>query len=374
MKQKNHTPESKRQSAHECAVTANENFEKAKNAHKKGEFWKHKLDIFNKFGLNMHMNLFMIIYVLLLCVDAKIMQPIIEVVVREGLQIDDGFQISLFVLMYIVLVIALTLGIASRLSTIISNKIFEVQAEFEKVSNPNQVLSIIKEDLHKKEKGKVIWSILFGIILAAVVICLSLTRNYLMNEFVIKVDGPDDWINIILPVAIAFALTYFGVYKDLFFKRIEIVLKKNKYDREKNTFQSECNKYDSLAMEQNNFADQYEESTLVSMELAQAIYRYKNMGMSDSDYYDDAKEIKLKLIGNEFQVDGVQVFAITGDDITIHKITNEKGEAAIAWKTATNFIKTLKIGKKVVSGSVWYDKETIEINLDDLNGLKRIPA
>lgn len=365
MKKQNYTHVYLRTIANELASKANNCFNKAKVANTKYEFYSHKVSLARNFLLNSPWVLFTILYFLILVVDAVLMEPIIQVVVQHGFKMTSTWSLYLFIGVYILLVSGLTIGVAYGFSKMLDHKLRELQIELETVSRPGVAKIVIADEILSEEQKEKSLGIVFGILLMTLLVSLSLYRNYIVNGFNLQFNSPDDWLNLILPIALGIALCFFGLYKDVVVKLLRFKAKVKRYEEEKDEFHSKSNYLSRQALEQDSEAVKNGESIPYSAELNEAINRYKNNKQADAWYYDDKKRIQVNLIAKGLPVPNVQVTSITGDNETVFKITDNDGIAIIEWITDCDFVRNLKIGSYDVKGNKWHDGQMISIDLED---------
>lgn len=352
--------------ANEKAANSNNNFNKAKVAFRKKEYWKNKVDIIRNFLLNSPWVLFTILYFLILIVDAVLMKPIIQVVVEHGFKMESEFSLYLFVIIYILLVTGLTIGVAYGFSKLLDHKLRELQIELETYSRQNVAKSIIEAEVLEEEDRERKLGILFAFVLFALLISLSLYRNYIVNEFTLKFDSPDDWLNLIIPIALGIALCFFGLYKDTVVKLLRFKAKEKKYENEREVHQTKSDSLARQAIEQAIEADRNGETIPSSAELIEVKNRYTNRQQTESTFYDDNMEVKIQLMAKGLPVPNVQVTAITGDNITLFSMSDVNGIVLVKWNSTCDYLRNIRIGPYSLEGTKWVHGSLVNIDLEDL--------
>lgn len=365
MKKQNFTHSYCRTVANELAAKANKFFNKAKEADSKFYYYDHKVYLIRNFLLNSPWLLFTILYFSILIVDAVFMKPIIQVVVQHGFRMQSDFSLYLFISIYILLIGGLTIGVAYGFSKYMDKKLRELQVEMDSVSRPFITKSVIEDEIQKVEYRERNLGIIFGILLSSLLISLSLYRNYIVNEFQLKFDSPDDWLNIIIPIALGVALCFFGLYKDIVVKLLWFKNKRNSYEELRDIYQANANNLTRQSVEQDNEAIKKNESIQYSADLNEVIKRYENQSISDGNYYDNVKSIEIILMAKGIPVPNVQIAALTGDSDTIFATSGTNGKAIVTWVTESDFIKNLRIGPYNVNGNRWLNGSVVSIDLED---------
>jgi hypothetical protein len=365
MKKQYHNPRFLRTLANEKAAKANKHFKKAREADKMYHWYNHKVRIVRDFLLNSPWALFTLIYFALLIIDAFIMKPIIAVVVQHGFKFTGDLMLLLFVVIYVVLVAALTIGVAYGFAKVFDQKLRGLQVELDTISSPGIARSVIEEEIRTDEQRDRMLGVVFAIILFALLITLSLYRNYIMNGFEVKFNSPDDWVNLLIPIALALALCFFGIYKDVVYRLYRLKSDMAKYESLRDGNQDRADELAKQAVEQEHEAKNNHEDIQPSADLKMLLERYEGQSIVNDTFYDEVRVVKIRLTNKNKPVEGIQVLGITGDDVTIYKTTDAAGIAIMEWTTEADFIRTLKIGSFELRGNRWQDGSTVDVELED---------
>ena len=76
-------------------------------------------------------------------------------------------------------------------------------------------------------------------------------------------------------------------------------------------------------------------------------------------------QIELQLSARGNPVPNIQVFALTGDNISLFGTSNEKGFVCLEWSSDCEFIRSIKIGPYDLQGTKWLHKDVIKLDLED---------
>jgi hypothetical protein len=139
-------------------------------------------------------------------------------------------------------------------------------------------------------------------------------------------------------------------------------------------FQNKADEYARQAIEQEQEALNNKEEIPYSAELTKLIERYRNQSVADVTYYDEVRMVNVTLLNKSQPVSGIQVMAITGDDVTIYETTDLNGTAQIRWTSEVDFVRAIRIGNLELKGNRWLDGSSIKVDLEDfvVSNLKNI--
>lgn len=338
-------------------------FLKAKEAHRMHTYYADKVSILRNFLLNSPWQLFTIVYICLLIVDAAFMQPIVQTVVHSGFKMTGPLNDVLFMVVYILLITGLTIAVASAYSKLHDHRTRSIEIEVDLISNPGTPRSVIEERiLNNEPRIMSIGLLCFGIMIS-LLIGLSLFRNYISNNFEIRFASPSDWLNIIIPISIGILLCYFGVYKDILIKLLKFKSKKANYEVARDKYQKESDHNARLAIEQNEEAKRIGDNTPYSADLKAVIGRYEKKSLSN-EYFEEYKYVTVNIYKGGLPISYVQIYAFTEkSDATIYQITNSNGMCRLEWNTDSEFLSGIQVGSHLISG-FWYNGDDFTIDLD----------
>lgn len=354
--------------ANYLGTKANEQHKKARECERQREWYADKAQLVRDFMANSPVIMFTVIYVILVVVDAFVMRPIINVVVSHGLQMEGPLMRNVFLLIYLFLAIALTVGFGYGFGKAFDGKLRDLQVELERVTANGKARAIIEEEVLADERRDRIVGAVFGSLLLVLLLLLSAFRIYLTNNFEIKLDSPDDWFSLLLPLALGAALCFFGIYKDVLVRSLLFERNRDKFEAKRDDHVESYSKYARQAKEQDEEAIAAQEETEKSADLIKLLYRYNNQSVSDPGFYDELKEISVELMYKGQPVVGLQVAGITGDGLSINTVTNSDGKAMLLWTSDSDFLKVLRIGEKNLPGARWLNRSQVKLDMANLMG------
>lgn len=338
----------------------------AGEADKNAQYFNHKLEIMRNFLLNSPWLLYTIMYFSLLIIDAIFMRPIIGVVVAHGFLLKGPFYLVLFVIIYVVLVSALTIGAAYGFAKMFDAKLRSLQVELDTISRPGVARTIIMGAVLADEKRDRNLGVFFTVLLVILLVSLSLYRNYLTNDFTISFITPADWLNLILPISIAAALVFFGIYKDTLVRKLYFENRRKYFEGLSTGNLLKSKQYSRQAIEQEYEARKNNEDSEMSADLKQVFIWYKDIPTSNPNYFEYEKCVTIQILNKGILIPGIQVIALTGDDSSIFKTTGDDGIAKLSWRSESDFIKSIRIGKNELPGKRWFDGQSIKIDLTEI--------
>jgi len=352
--------------ANALAANANGIFQNAKTTFRQFNWYANKLKKTDEFLLNSPWRLFSLIYFGLLTIDGFIMKPIIALVVQHGFQLDGDIMIFVFVFIYLILVMGLTIGVAHGLARFVDAKLRDLHIELDAITTKGKARFVIEQEVRGREGGAAIIGVVFATMLIALLISLSLYRNYVVNDFMISFDSPDDWVNIILPLALGLALCFFGIYKDVLFRRLWMKSNMNSTNKELGRLKQRYLNMAKQTIEQEEEALNALETSPISADLQLVLERHNNNSISDDNFFDELHWVQVELSVNNKPIPGIQVLGITGDAETIYTMSDEGGTAMIEWTTDSDMIRTIRIGSVDLKGNRWMHGSTIKLDLAEI--------
>ncbi|MCX6249733.1 MAG: hypothetical protein NTX61_03180 [Bacteroidetes bacterium] len=364
MKAHRFTSNSLRSFANWLAMLASKQYKLAAEADKNAKYFKQKTEIMRDFLLNSPWILYTIMYFSVLLIDAFFMRPIIGVVVAHGFLLTGRLYLILFVIIYVVLVSAMTIGAAYGFAKLFDSRLRDLQVELNTFSQPGITRTVIFQQVQSDEKRDRFVGIFFTILLAILLISLSLYRDYLTNDFRILFVTPADWLNLILPITLAAALVFFGIYKDTIVRKIWFENRQKYYEKHAEINHMAYEEYSRQAMEQEIEAVKNNETTDKSADLEWIIMMHKSPSVNPN-FYNRVKAVLVIISNKGTRVEGVQVTALTDDECSIYSISEKDGSAKLTWQSDCDFIKTINIGKVQVPGTRWFDGDIIRIDLSE---------
>jgi hypothetical protein len=365
MKSQRYTGSSLRSLANWLAMLATERYKQAAEHEKNASYFKQKVEIIRDFLLNSPYVLYTIMYFLLLMIDAIFMEPIIGVVVSHGFMLTGKIHLLLFILIYIVLVSALTIGAAYGFAKSFDTRLRDLQVELDTFSQPGVVRSVIFQQVVDREKRNKALGIFFSIVLMVFLILLSLYRNYLTNNYGIFFNTPSDWLNLVLPLAMGAALIFFGIYKDILVRKIVFGNKYKVHSTKLDTHFLSFKDYSRQAIEQDNEAEKINDTIERSADLKWVLLNHQETSVINN-IFTRTKSISLVISNNGSNIEGIQVIGFTDDECSAHTISNKEGFAELTWQSDCNFIKDIQVGQYHIPGTRWFDGDTIRIDLSKL--------
>lgn len=328
------------------------------NADKK--YFDHKSKIMRDFLLTSPVMAFVIMYVLLLGFDAFFMYPIIALTVRHGMMLQDDMYVILFIMVYVVIVAALTLGAAHGFAKLIDKKLHDLQVELELVSSPGVSKSYISDQVHKDTSRDTFFGILFSVFLFALLICLSLYRNYITNDFHLTFNSPDDWLNILWPLIFGAALIFFGIYKDTIIRKLSFESNARQAERVE---EHELKAYKDLAQQAINQEMQAKHSGDDGTPSAD-LKRIKQLSEVNYEELYNVKFLQVYITVGGIPASGVQVTAYTDTD-TLFSVTDYEGSALISWCSENEVINRLYAGGIELPGNGWKEGSIVKYNISE---------
>lgn len=365
MKNQNYNSRYMRTLANDLAASSNKHFKAAREAERHYQWLNDKVQKVRDFLISSPWLLFTVIYFILLFIDAWIMKPIVALIVQDGMKMSGEWTTWLFVAIYVLLVAALTIGVAYGVAKLFDGKLRELQIELAMISRPGVARSIIADEIKIDEAKDLKWGIVCGVILFSLLIGMALYRNYLVNDFQIKFNSPDDWVNLLLPIAVATALCFFGLYKDTVFRLWRFKTDRDEQKAIRDSNQQRADDIAKQAIEQEYEARKNLEEITHSAELVELIKRYETQSVISETFYDEVKTVSVQLRQKSAPVAGIQVIGFTGDDSAIYKTTDIDGIALLEWSTDSDHVRTIKIGGYGLPGTRWMDGSTVSVDVDE---------